>query len=196
MYVSILKGLPHHFQCTSFEFRQLIQKEDSVMRFRDFPRHWKAPPSCQRRIRYRMMRTPKWPGRHQGVSRLKQARNRMHFRCLQGFAERERRQNCRDPARPRGLAGTVLADKKHITAASCSIFQSSLNIRLPAHILTVEHVLPAGLNQRFQIYSYGRLLPMTLEPGDHLRQGFESDDIYPTYNGRLPTVDFRQNNIL
>src|SRR5690625_6007699 len=81
-------------------------------------------------------------------------------------------------------------------AASCSNFQSSLNIRLPAHILKVEHVLPAGLKQRFQIYSYGRLLPSPLKPGDHLRQGFESDDIYPTYNGRLPTVDFRQNNIL
>ena len=95
--LAILQRLTHHFEHTSVELRQLIEKQYPIMSQTDLSRLRISSPAYHRHIRNGMMRRTERTLYHQGSLHPYLSCYRMDLRCLQRFMQGERRKNSRQP---------------------------------------------------------------------------------------------------
>ena len=140
-YFPFFKRLPQHFEGLPLEFRQLVQKQDPVVRQRNLSRHGVAAAAAEPGVRNGVMRRPKRTARYHALL-AQQASHRMNLRRFKGFFLAQRRQDGGDSARQHGLAGARRPHHHGIVSARRGYFQR------PLHILLSPHVRKVAIRQR------------------------------------------------
>ncbi len=87
---SILEWLPKHFQRSTIELGQFIQKQNAIVSHADFARCWNAPTANKSRFTDRVMGTAKRTLGHQRLTRPKPTKRAIDSSRLDGFNSRQR----------------------------------------------------------------------------------------------------------
>ena len=120
-HLAALQRLAERLQHVAAELRQLVEKQDAMMRHRHLPRPRDAPAAHQRLRRRRMMRRAHRPLVHQRHPVRQQPHRRINPRRLQRFPPRQRRQNPRNPRRcTRTSTGRGWTRTRASACASCA----------------------------------------------------------------------------
>jgi hypothetical protein len=109
--------LTKHFQHVSAELRQLIEKQNAMMRQRHFARARNGPAPDQRLGCRRMVGRPHRPLVHQRNAIGQQSQRGVNARGFQRFASTQRRQDPRNPLGEHRLARPRRANHQQIVAA-------------------------------------------------------------------------------
>ena len=134
----IFQRLAHHFEHVAREFRQFVEKQDSVVRQRYLARPRNRSAADQACVGDRVMRRAKRSHPDQARARVEHARHAVNLRRLQSFFERKRRQNGRHPFRQHGLAGTGGTNHQNVVTARAGHFEGALGGLLAANIFEIR----------------------------------------------------------
>ena len=92
-------------------------------------------------IRNCMMRTPERPSRHEPILSVQQTANAVDFRCLNCFAQRQRRKNRWDPLCDHRFTGAGRSYAKNIVPSCCGNFYGAFHMTLPFDLAEVEFLV-------------------------------------------------------
>jgi len=198
-YGVIFKRLPHHFKHVARKLRQLVEKQQTVVRQRDFAGPWDDAAADQARVGDGVMRRTKRTLRHQAGRSIQHAGDGVNLSCLQCLFKCERSQDGRQPLGQHGLAGAGRADHKNIVAAGRGHFKRALGRLLPAHVFEVHGKVLQLTQQRLGRYSIRLALNGTHHRGveqlQHVKQRRDRVHIHTFHNRCLGGIGRGQNQI-
>ncbi len=122
------------------EFRQLVKKQNTVVRQRDLTGTGKRPAADESRVAGAVMRRPQLGRIDQGTA-IQEPDGAVNHRGLHGGAVRERRQQRRKPLGQHSLAGARRPDHQDMVPAGGGDEQRAFGRFLAEH---VAHVGPVG----------------------------------------------------
>ena len=112
--MSFFERLAHGFQNAALELRQLVQKQNAVVRERDFPRRGIDVAAQQSGVRSGMMRRAEGAPRHQRLPGREQADDAVNLGCFERLVQSQRGQNCGEPFGEHGFSGAGRADQQNV----------------------------------------------------------------------------------
>ena len=124
---AFFERLAHGFQHAALELRQFVEKQNAVMRERNFAGRRIDVAAEQAGVAGGVMRRAERPARHERLAGFEQADDAVNLRRLQRFVQRERRQDGGKPFREHGFARARRADQQHIMAARRGDLQRALD---------------------------------------------------------------------
>ena len=139
--MTVLQRLAHRLQNAALELRQFVQKQNAVVRQRNFSRRRIDVAAEQSRVARRVMRRAKWPARHQRLARPQQPDDAVNLRRLQRLVQSQRRQNRRQPLGQHGFAGAGRADEQRVMSARGGNFQSAFYVFLALDLGKIQIVV-------------------------------------------------------
>src|SRR5439155_23191094 len=137
----VFERLAHHLQCRSFELRQLIQKEDTVVGEAYFARIWKRATTEQTNVANGMMRIAKRSCGNEGLFGVEQAGDAMDLRCLDCLLERERRNDGWDAFGQHRLTRPRRTDHQGVVTTGNCHLDRALCVTLSFHVAEIDVVI-------------------------------------------------------
>ena len=131
---SVFDWLAHYFQCRSFEFRQLIEKQDAVVREADFARVWKCAAAEQTDIADGVMRRAERPRRDERFFAIEQPGDAVNLGRLDRFLQRHRRDDGGDAFGKHRFAGAGRTDHQDVVTASHRDFDGAFDVSLAFYV--------------------------------------------------------------
>src|ERR1035441_4426404 len=195
----VFEWLAHHLEYVARKFRQLVEKQQSVMRERNFAWPWNDSTADEAGIGDGVMRGSEWPLRHQPCCGIENSGDGMNLGCLESFFKSERSENRRQALGEHGLAGAGRPDHENVVAAGRSYFQGTLRGFLTTHIFKVDGEM---LQLSEQVFS-ADTKRLALNDADHrrveqfknIKQGTDRVDIDALDHGRFGGIGGRQNKV-
>ena len=136
----VLKRLAHYLQCRSFKLGQLIEKKDAVVSEADFAGIWKRAATEQANIADRMMRIAKRSCGDEGFFGIEQPSDAMNLGRINGFIERERRNNSRNAFGQHRFARPRRTNHQDVVTSGNRDFDGPFNVALALHVAEIEVV--------------------------------------------------------
>ena len=134
----LLQGLAHSLQHVPAKFRQLVQKQNTVVGQGHLPRPQGRAAAGQCRGGGGVVGRAEGAAGQQGVCRIRQPGHRPDAGGLQGLPGGQVRQNGGQPFGQHGLAGTGRADEQQVMSAGGSDLQRPFYVLLPHHVPQVR----------------------------------------------------------
>lgn len=149
--LSVFQRLPHHFERGAFELRQLIEKQNPVVREAHFAGRWNGGAAEQPDIRDGVMWRAKGPGGDERLFAVEHSRDAVDLRALDRLLERHRGHDRGDPFRQHRFAGTGRTDHQQVVPAGDRHFNGAFDVALPFHVTEIDLVILVGGEERSEI---------------------------------------------
>src|SRR5262249_32275469 len=136
----VFEGLTHHFQCRSFELRQFIQKQHTVVRDAYFAGIWKRTAAKQTNVADGVMRCAERSRGHKGLFGVEQPSDTVNLGRLDRFVERKWWDDCWDALRQHRFPGTRRPDHQDVVTASNGYLDGAFDVSLTFYIAEIDVV--------------------------------------------------------
>ena len=134
----ILERLAHDFEHVAREFRQLVEKEEAVVRERYFAGARHDAAADEAGVGDGVVRRAKGPLRDEARAGFEHAGNGVNLGGFERFFKGERGQDRRQALGEHGFAGAGRPDHENVVAAGRGHFERALGGLLAAHIAEVD----------------------------------------------------------
>src|SRR2546421_8223073 len=138
---SVFQWLAHHFERGAFEFRQLIEKKNAVVGKAYFARSGECAAAKKSNVADGVMRRTKRTRRNKRFFAVQKSGNAVDLCRLDGFIERNRRNDCRNSFRQHRLSGTRRPNHENIVTAGDRDLDCALHMRLSFHVGKIDIVV-------------------------------------------------------
>ena len=170
------------------KFRQLIEKQNTPVRHRNFARPERLPAAGESACRNRVVRASERPCLDQRVLRVQHAEDRIDLRDLNGLFLRHVGENRRNSFGEHALARARRANHQHIVSARRRNLERPLHVFLPLHIAKIRQRRRTCLRDpRLFGFDWGR----TLKVRNERRDALHAIDCKPARKRRLCRVFLR-----
>ena len=195
-HAAFFERLAHHFQDVALELRQLVKKNDAVVAERYFSRARHRAAADQSRITDGMVRGAERPRADQTARRLKDSRDAVNPRGLDGFLERHRRHDRGDALGQHGFAGAGRANQQNVVATRAGNFQRAFRGHLAAHVTQIDRVL-AGFGEHLRsVHGDGLKRFRRVDHIHSLRQRLYGEDVDAFDDGGFARIRFGDHDVL
>jgi len=180
----------------TMKFRQLIQKQDAIVRQAYFAGSGHRPAADQSRIGNRMMRGSERPRGYQSGLIAKQAGDGMDFCCLNRFLESHWRQNRGKPSSEHRLSGSGRSNQDNVVAAGDGDFHGALRLILPFDVSEID-IVGTSLRQRLlPVHSKRNPGLLPIEKLNNLQEIFDGKGPYAIHHSRFARICFGNNQMI
>ena len=183
---AVLERLAQRLHGGLVEFRQLVEKQHTVVREGDLSRPRNRPAAREGDGGGRVVRAAEGALRHERVFRVGQPRDGVDLRRLQRLLLRHVRQDRRQPPREHRLARAGRADEQHVVPARGGDLKRPFDVLLPHDVGEVGTGAAVRLRRRPRRGGRDRLLAR--EVAHQLKDVFNRVDREPTRERRLGGV--------
>jgi hypothetical protein len=195
----VLKRLAQNFEHVARKLRQLVQKQQTIVRQRHLARPRNDASANQPGIGDGVVRRAERALRHQAGSRVEHAGYGVNLGGFQRFVEGERRENRRQPLGKHGFSGAGRADHENVMAAGRGNFESALGGLLAAHIFEVDGKMLQLAEQRLSRHTHRLALDLAdhsrVQQIEHVEQRRDGIDIHALHHRRLGRVGRRHKQV-
>ena len=164
---------------------------------RNLARLRKTTSADQSRVANRVVRRTKGPPRNQRRARPEFSGHGMDFGSFQGFLQRERRQDGRQPLGQHGFARAGRADHDGVVAARRRDFQGAFDVLLALDVREIGLVVVDGVGKNVAGVHYQRLdVALALEEFRRFQHGFHANHVEVVHDGGFGGVLGGQHDAL
>lgn len=161
-HLATFKRLPQCVERLLREFGELVEKQDALMRQRDFTRFGAQTAADKGCHRSAVVRGAKW-ARARQTPAFQQARHRMQHRHFEQFLTRERRQKPRQTLRQHGFARARRTNEQNVVRTRGCNFERALGLLLSAHVTQIRHVFAGDEITAFRRFQHRATAKMVHE---------------------------------
>src|SRR5574344_1415834 len=191
---TVFQRLAENLQHLPTEFRQLIEKQHSIVRQRNLARLGVGASANQRHIRNGMVRRTERALRHQRRFPSYQSRHRMYFGGFKRLTQRQRRQYGRYSFCQHRFSGTRRANHYNIMTTSGSHLKGAFNAFLTPHIRKIGIKLVDMRSKLITSIDHRRGDGLrTIQETGHLPQCFSAIYLERVHYRSLTGIESRDN---
>ena len=172
----VLERLPQGLQDALGELGQLVEEQHAVMGEADLAGMRNAAAADEAGLGRGVVRAAERPRGEQALLRRQQAGDAPDRGDLDGFLERERRQDGRQPPGQHRLAGAGRPDHQHVVRTGGGDLEGALGVRVAPHVGEIEAVAlalptgPTGAEGRADV-------PLAIQVLHRVVQGGDGNDV-------------------
>ncbi len=175
---AILQGLAQHFQHAALELRQLIQKQHAAMRQGYLAGTGEGSTPNQGDIADGVMRAAIGAGGEDAVVKIfGVSRHGVDLGGLQGFVQREFRQDGGHTPGQHGLTRAGRAQHQQVVASGGGDLQGALDLKLPLHVVHIHGKGVQGGKDLLAVHLSGRNLRLSAQKEGRLLQRSDRDHL-------------------